>query len=105
VVIYHNGDVSVCESHKPLGNIRKTPFQEIWRSAEARQLRASIRAKACHCTNEIFLWPSITFQPLQLARAMAGAKVWERPAPLGQDERADWSQSTGGIPLPILHTN
>src|SRR5262245_3548246 len=88
-VIYSNGDVSMCETHPPLGNIRQRSFREIWHSQEARQLRGSICARACHCTNEIFLWPSITFQPLQLARAMVGAKVWRQPAALLPEERAD----------------
>jgi MoaA/NifB/PqqE/SkfB family radical SAM enzyme len=87
VVIYSNGDVSVCETHPPLGNIRQRSFNDIWHSEEARKLRASICAKECHCTNEIFLWASITFQPLQLARAMVGGKVWQRPAPVAADER------------------
>jgi MoaA/NifB/PqqE/SkfB family radical SAM enzyme len=81
-VIYANGDVSVCETHAPLGNLRRQSFAEIWYSDQARELRAAIRARECHCTNEIFLWPSITFQPLQLARAMVGAKVWRAPEPL-----------------------
>jgi MoaA/NifB/PqqE/SkfB family radical SAM enzyme len=78
VVVYSNGDVSVCETHAPLGNLRQKSFNDIWRSAEAYKLRASICAKDCYCTNEIFLWPSITFQPLQLARAMVGGRVWQR---------------------------
>jgi MoaA/NifB/PqqE/SkfB family radical SAM enzyme len=81
-VIYSNGDVSVCETHAPLGNIRQQSFNDIWHSPAAQTLRAAISAKACHCTNEIFLWPSITFQPLHLARAMVGGKVWQRPKPL-----------------------
>ena len=81
-VIYSNGDVSVCETHAPLGNLRQQSFREIWHSPAATQLRAAIRAKECHCTNEVFLWPSITFQPLQLGRAMLGAKVWRAPRPL-----------------------
>jgi len=79
-VIYANGDVSVCEQHVPLGNLRRQSFAQIWYSAAARQRRASIRAKECYCTTEVFLWPSITFQPRQLLRAMIGAKVWQRPA-------------------------
>jgi AdoMet-dependent heme synthase len=81
-VIYSNGDVSVCETHAPLGNLRQKSFDQIWRSPEAYKLRNSICAKDCYCTNEIFLWPSITFQPLQLARAMVGGKVWKKPEPL-----------------------
>jgi MoaA/NifB/PqqE/SkfB family radical SAM enzyme len=101
-VIYSNGDVSVCEAHRPLGNLRQRSFNEIWYSDEARRLRASISAKECHCTNEIFLWSSITFQPAQLARAMVGAKVWNRPAPLMYEERADYRQSTARASLPML---
>lgn len=87
-VVYSNGDVSVCETHAPLGNLRRQSFSEIWRSEAAQRLRASIAARACYCTNEIFLWPSITYQPLQLARAMLGGRVWQRPVPLAPSERA-----------------
>ncbi len=77
-VIYANGDVSVCEAHKPIGNLRDNTFMEIWRSIAAQTLRRSIAARECHCTTEVFLWPSITFQPVQLARAMVGGKVWRK---------------------------
>jgi MoaA/NifB/PqqE/SkfB family radical SAM enzyme len=86
-VVYSNGDVSVCENHAPLGNLRQRSFPEIWGSAEAQALRQSIAAKACYCTNEVFLWPSITYQPRQLMRAMIGAKVWQAATPLAADER------------------
>ena len=99
-VIYANGDVSVCEQHKPLGNLRQQSFKEIWYSEKARRLRASIAAKNCHCTNEIFLWPSITYQPVQLLRAMVSAKPWRKQAPLPADERAEWRGSEGDVPVP-----
>jgi MoaA/NifB/PqqE/SkfB family radical SAM enzyme len=86
-VVYSNGDVSVCETHAPLGNLRKRSFPEIWNSPEAQILRKSIAARECHCTNEVFLWPSIIYQPLQLVRALIGAKVWQRVKPLAADER------------------
>jgi MoaA/NifB/PqqE/SkfB family radical SAM enzyme len=76
-VVYSNGDVSVCETHPPLGNLREKTFWEIWRSPEAQALRKSIAARECYCTNEVFLWPSITYQPVELVRAMVGAKVWQ----------------------------
>jgi MoaA/NifB/PqqE/SkfB family radical SAM enzyme len=79
-VVYANGDVSVCENHPPLGNLRQKSFFEIWDSDEAERLRASIRARQCHCTNEVFLWPSVVFQPVQLLRAAVGARIW-RPTP------------------------
>jgi MoaA/NifB/PqqE/SkfB family radical SAM enzyme len=74
-VVYANGDVSVCESHPPLGNLRQKGFFDIWDSQEAKTLRAQIQAKQCYCTNEVFLWPSLVFQPAQLARAFVGAHL------------------------------
>lgn len=75
-VVHANGDVSACENHPPLGNLRKNSFFEIWDSPEAETLRASIRARECHCTNEVFLWPSVVFQPVQLLKAAVGARRW-----------------------------
>jgi hypothetical protein len=86
-VVAANGDVSVCELHEPLGNLRERSFPEIWASAKAKSCRASIAAKECHCTTEVFLWPSIVFQPQQLVRSMIGARVWEKPQPLPASER------------------
>src|SRR5207247_10057902 len=86
-VVYSNGDVSVCENHPPLGNLREKGFWEIWGSPEAAALRKSIAANECYCTNEVFLWPSITYQPHQLARAMVGAKVWRQVEGLPAEER------------------
>jgi MoaA/NifB/PqqE/SkfB family radical SAM enzyme len=77
-VVYANGDVSVCESHTPIGNLRRESFFQIWESPRAQALRESIRAKQCHCTGEIAMWPSVVFQPLQLARAAWGSKLWQR---------------------------
>ena len=114
VVVYHNGDVSLCEAHKPLGNLRTKSFKDIWHSDEAKQLRKSISDKECYCTNEIFMWPSITFQPVQLVRAMAGARVWRKTVPLPERERTDWRSGEEAqgpddsaplgtkMPLPIL---
>jgi len=98
-VIYSNGDVSVCETHAPLGNIREKTFWEIWTSAEASKLRQSIACKDCYCTNEVFLWPSITYQPLRLMQAMAGARVWRRAAALKTGEKIEVSQN-GGAATP-----
>ncbi|MCM3874556.1 MAG: radical SAM protein [Pyrinomonadaceae bacterium] len=104
-VIYSNGDVSVCEAHKPLGNIRERSFKDIWYSEEADKLRASIRSKDCYCTNEIFLWPSITFQPRQLTKALVGAKVWRKAETLPAEERVDWRKPGVRQPLPIVQLN
>jgi len=77
-VVYANGDVSVCECLPPLGNLRDKKFSDLWRSADAQKVRQNIRNKKCYCTNEIFMWPSITFQPYQLFRALAGITMWKR---------------------------
>lgn len=74
-VIYANGDVSVCETHEPLGNLRDKSFFELWDSPQAKALRADIAARKCYCTTEVFMWPSIVFQPVQLTRAFVGAKA------------------------------
>jgi MoaA/NifB/PqqE/SkfB family radical SAM enzyme len=83
-VVYANGDVSVCEIHKPLGNLREKSFWEIWNSEEARRLRQSIARKDCYCTTEVFLWSSIVYQPHRLLQAMLRAKVWRKPKPVMQ---------------------
>jgi MoaA/NifB/PqqE/SkfB family radical SAM enzyme len=95
-VVYSNGDVSVCESHAPLGNLRQKSFPEIWRSTEAQALRKSIADKQCYCTNEVFLWPSITYQPHQLVRTMVGAKVWRSIPALAAGDKEDHSGSLTG---------
>ena len=87
-VVYANGDVSVCETHEPLGNLRHQRFFEIWDSEKARALRGQICAKECFCTNEVFLWPSIVFQPLQLTRAMVRARPG-RPWPAAPTTERD----------------
>jgi len=99
-VVYANGDVSVCELHEPLGNLRQASFRDIWNSPKAHELRAQISAKSCWCTTEVFLWPSIVFQPLQLARSMIGGRVWEKPrAPAGYSAA---SFTAGALPAKVI---
>ncbi len=99
-VVHANGDIALCEQRPPLGNLRKQSFMEIWRSHLAGEIRKSIHAKECFCTNEVFMWPSIVFQPVQLAKAMVGAKVWERVTPLPESERADYGASAAVLKPP-----
>ena len=94
-VVYANGDVGVCEIHEPIGNLRRQTFPEIWSSETAKRLRASIANKECHCTTEVFLWSSITYQPLPLAKAMLGGKVWRKPLPLLDTERLQITVADG----------
>ena len=86
-VVYANGDVSVCEMHKPLGNLRQKSFKEIWSSPEAETLRASIARKDCYCTTEVFMWSSITYQPTQLVKIMVGSRAWRKADPLPMQDR------------------
>jgi len=79
-VVYANGDVGVCELHEPIGNLRQAKFSEIWKSEAADKLRHRVACKECWCTTEVFMWPSIVFQPNALAKSMIGAKVWQSPA-------------------------
>jgi MoaA/NifB/PqqE/SkfB family radical SAM enzyme len=77
-VVYANGDVSVCETHPPIGNLRERSFREIWHSPRARAVRQEIADRKCWCTNEIFMWPSITYDPWSLFKAMRGSGAWRR---------------------------
>ena len=86
-VVYANGDVGVCEIHKPIGNLRQKSFQEIWASEQAGALRKSIANCECYCTTEVFLWPSIVFHPPSLAKGMVEARVWEKAVPLTDEEK------------------
>jgi hypothetical protein len=96
-VVHANGDIGLCEQRPPIGNLREKTFMESWRSYHAGELRQSIRKKECYCTNEIFMWPSIVYQPASLGRAMVGAKVWEKAKPLQPGERADYADAA--LPL------
>lgn len=101
-VVYANGDVSFCEQHPPLGNLRKKSFREIWFSPEAETLRRSVHNKECWCTNEVFLWPSINYQPVQLAKALLGSRPWEKPEALAEDERLKVFSQVSGPSGPAL---
>jgi len=101
-VVHANGDVGLCEQRPPIGNLRKNSFMEIWQSAVATDIRDSIRKKECYCTNEIFMWPSIVFQPRHLLKSMVGARVWEQVEPLPESERVDYSAKTKSLEGPEL---
>jgi MoaA/NifB/PqqE/SkfB family radical SAM enzyme len=101
-VVYANGDVGVCEIHKPLGNLREKKFWEIWESDEARHLRESIGCKECWCTTEVFMWQSIVFQPQYLLKTVLGARVWQSPEPLPEEERQEYRSPAATIPVDEL---
>jgi MoaA/NifB/PqqE/SkfB family radical SAM enzyme len=96
-VVHANGDVGVCEQRPPIGNLRKNTFSEIWHSGHAQEVRRSIARKECYCTNEVFMWPSIVFQPLELAKSMVGARAWERAPPLPAAERVGYAAAAAPL--------
>jgi MoaA/NifB/PqqE/SkfB family radical SAM enzyme len=98
-VVYANGDVSACELQSPIGNLRNNSFTEIWESTQAEKLRRSIANKECYCTTEVFMWPSIVYQPLSLAQAMLGAKVWQHPQPLDPADKVAISLDRDKMPI------
>jgi MoaA/NifB/PqqE/SkfB family radical SAM enzyme len=100
-VVYANGDVSVCELHEPLGNLRDAPFSELWNSQKARELRESIACKECWCTTEVFMWPSIVFHPPSLGRALVGSRAWKTPGPPPPSDGAGGPPARSE-PLPVL---
>jgi MoaA/NifB/PqqE/SkfB family radical SAM enzyme len=101
-VVAANGDVSVCELHEPLGNLRRQSFWEIWGSDAAVKLRESIAAKDCHCTTEVFLWPSIVFQPRPLATTLVKARAWRQVEPLAAADRPRARGEAGRDHLAVL---
>jgi MoaA/NifB/PqqE/SkfB family radical SAM enzyme len=102
-VVSANGDVSVCELHEPIGNLKQHSFQEIWNSEPAERLRTAIAANACHCTTEVFMWPSIVYQAKPLVQAMTRAGVWQKVRPLAPGEKI-MLQPVADVPkgLPVL---
>jgi AdoMet-dependent heme synthase len=67
-VVYTNANISVCESHPPLGNLRRNGFFKIWDSPEDSALRAQIKAKQCYCTNEASCGQASCISPCSLPR-------------------------------------
>jgi sulfatase maturation enzyme AslB (radical SAM superfamily) len=99
-VIHANGDVGVCEQRPPIGNLRENTFMELWTAHSTGQIRKSIKARECYCTNEIFMWPSIVFQPIHLAKSMLGARVWKEIQPLGPSVKVDYKESAERMEIP-----
>ncbi|MBN2198079.1 glycosyltransferase [Candidatus Wolfebacteria bacterium] len=54
-VIYQNGDVSLCEFYKPIGNLKNVGFNLsiLWKNKEAQRQRAFI--KKCFCHHDCFI--------------------------------------------------
>ena len=46
------------------------------------------------------MWPSIVFQPAQLAKSMVGAKIWKKVEPLQDNERVDNAEAAAVLKAP-----
>ncbi|MCP5432837.1 MAG: radical SAM protein [Alphaproteobacteria bacterium] len=103
-VVNANGDVGICEQREILGNLRKSSFTEIWRSHLAKEVRKSIACKECFCTNEIFMWPSIVYQPLSLAQALSGSRAWRQAEPLPDADRVSYEAAAAVLAKPLGRT-
>ena len=99
-VVHANGDVGVCEQRDNIGNLRDRSFTELWRDHETDKVRKSIKCGECYCTNEIFMWPSIVFQPPHLVRSLLGAKAWEKVEPLPDSERVEYAADADEMEIP-----
>jgi MoaA/NifB/PqqE/SkfB family radical SAM enzyme len=104
-VIHANGDVGVCEQRPVIGNLRKNSFKELWHAHTTNEIRKSIKAKECYCTNEIFMWPSIVFQPVHLAKSMLRAKVWETIEPLKDADKINYKEAASKMEIPKSKLN
>jgi MoaA/NifB/PqqE/SkfB family radical SAM enzyme len=71
-VVYANGDVSGCELLPAVGNLREASFDAIWHGERAVAQRRSIASRACTCTHECFLWPSLAYSWKLPWRLMTG---------------------------------
>lgn len=62
-VIDENGRVAVCEMRPPVGDLRKSRFDRIWRGRRLAKQRKQIVQGACYCTHECSLFPSLLAHP------------------------------------------
>ncbi|MBV9494675.1 MAG: radical SAM protein [Acidobacteria bacterium] len=62
-VLDARGEVRMCELRDAVGNVKDVgyDFPKLWFSEAAEKLRASIKAKECHCTHSCFMSSSLVF--------------------------------------------
>lgn len=63
MVIYGNGDLSLCELRNPLGNLKKNAPEELWLSLEAQKQRKEIAAQKCYCTHGCHMTDNLFLNP------------------------------------------
>jgi len=99
-VVHANGDVGVCEQRPVIGNLRENSFMNLWHAHTTNNIRKSIKANECYCTNEISMWPSIVFQPTHLVKTMISANAWAKVEYLEDSEKADYEDAVSKMDVP-----
>lgn len=96
VFVSPEGDVYPCHLwDRPLGNVRRVPFAEIWRSAETRRARDEVRALECGgCFSACEAYPALAGAPIRAAlltlrRGLRGSS------------RGSGRSSSGRVRLPV----
>lgn len=89
-----NGDVwTCCIRAQSMGNLREHDydFGSVWRTAEARELRRSIKARECYCplanaayTNMLTHEPTVMRVSTSVARSRVGSVLRRSPPPAGK---------------------
>ena len=103
-VVNANGDVALCEQHPPSGTCARSRSPRSGTAPRRARCARASPAKECFCTNEVFLWPSIVYQPKELAKAFVGSRAWRQPPPLAEGERIDpegGSSEGAAAPRPV----
>ncbi len=59
VKLFNDGSVKFCWRTKPVGNILKNSFMDIWTSPKAKRVRRFIRDKRCRCDFDCDIYESV----------------------------------------------
>ena len=71
-VLFPNGDVSLCELSKPVGNLKDFDFDfsRLWNSPKANEMRKPL--SHCVCTHSCNLFNAVSYNPTKALEVMAG---------------------------------
>jgi MoaA/NifB/PqqE/SkfB family radical SAM enzyme len=62
-VVDARSNVYFCELREPIGNLHDAPLLELWHSAEAERIRASIERGECYCVHSCFQQKNVFLNP------------------------------------------
>jgi len=80
LVIGESGDVSLCEMLPPFGSFREYgyEFDTLWNSEAAKQVRAHISGKECHCYHPCYQTVNVLSRPSSVVRAIVKQSAGKR---------------------------